>query len=75
MDADALACERRPFDVRGSLPAARRALVFHDRLTAALALGTSVRSVDLVRAVDCFDDAFALTNVFGQDPAAVVLVG
>jgi DNA-binding NarL/FixJ family response regulator len=56
-------------------PGARRALIFHDRLNVAMALSRSIQLVDRARAVDCFDDGFALTDAFGRDPCAVALVG
>src|SRR5690349_12268296 len=75
MEAEALACERSPFDEPGTVPGARRALIFHDRVNVAIGLGKSLQLFDPVRAVNCFDDGFALTDAYGQDATAIVLVG
>jgi len=72
MDAEALTREQSPFE---DCAIARRALIFHDRISVAMALSRSFQIVDPVRAVDTFDDGFALADAFGQDPTAVILVG
>lgn len=72
MDAVASTCEQGPFD---ECDLARRALIFHDRMTEAMALRRCINLVDPVRACDCVDDGFALADAFAKDPTAVVLVG
>ena len=75
VDAEALTFQQSGFDGCGAQPSAPRALLFHDRINVAMALSRSIQLVDPVRAVDCFDDGFALADAVGRDPAAVVLVG
>jgi DNA-binding NarL/FixJ family response regulator len=75
VDTEALTFEQNAPDGHGAAPDARRALVFHDQVTVALALSRSLHLGDPGRPVDCFDDEFALVDAVGRDPAAVVLVG
>lgn len=75
VDVEAFPVQQIGFDGCGGQPRTPRALVFHDRVTVAMALSRSIQQVDPVRAVDCFDDGFALADAFGRDPAAAVLVG
>jgi DNA-binding NarL/FixJ family response regulator len=75
MDAEALLIESGAPDGRDAAPGVRRALIFHDQVTVALALSRSLHLVDRGRVIDCFDDGFALADAVGRDPAAVALVG